>query len=60
MALPVDRRIDGAYEIILGRLSQADEKATVMKFFQMAKDSKKTWARICQTLICSGEFRTVY
>lgn len=60
LLLPADRRIDGAYELILGRLPQADEKAAIESFLNMADSPEKTWARICQSLICSGEFRTVY
>ena len=60
LSAPPDRRIDGAYELILVREPRSDERATVMKFLSMTEDVEKTWARICQTLICSGEFRTVY
>ena len=53
-------RIDAVYELILGRLPNAGEKATIESFLQRPKHDEKTWARICQTLICSGEFRTIY
>ncbi|MFT6620243.1 MAG: hypothetical protein ACJASX_003152 [Limisphaerales bacterium] len=31
-----------------------------MKFVDAGDDPVKTWTRVCQTLICSGEFRTLY
>lgn len=57
---PADERLDAAYELVLGRLPHANEKATIEKFLKTSADSEKTWARICQILICSGEFRTLY
>ena len=53
-------RLGDAYQLILGRLPTADERASVQTFLNASGESEKTWARICQTIICSGEFRTVY
>jgi mono/diheme cytochrome c family protein len=55
-----ERRLAAAYELILGRFPTEDEKATVERFLAGADDVEKNWARVCQTLICSGEFRTIY
>ncbi len=60
LSLAAGRRIDAAYELVLGRLPDDEERATVGRFLRSAADSEKTWARVCQTLICSGEFRTIY
>ena len=57
---PKAERVKAAYELILARLPEADEQTTVQKFLQRSDDEQKNWARVCQTLICSGEFRTVY
>lgn len=60
LSRPSAEQVDTVYELILGRLPEADERETVEKFLQRSNDEQKTWARVCQTLICSGEFRTLY
>lgn len=60
LAQPAAGRLNAVYELILGRLPEADELAHVQNFLQRSDDEEKTWARVCQTLICSGEFRTLY
>jgi len=59
---PVEQRVATAYELTLGRLPDDGERELVEKFFQQrpSDDSGLTWARICQTLFCSAEFRTLY
>lgn len=60
MLHPVDTRLDVAWLALLGRLPTPVETAAIEDFVSSAGESEQTWARICQTLICSGEFRTVY
>ncbi|MFT4693094.1 MAG: hypothetical protein ACI9OD_005338 [Limisphaerales bacterium] len=60
LAADVSARLDSAYELILGRYPEPDEQSAVMKFVDAGDDPVKTWTRVCQTLICSGEFRTLY
>ena len=60
MAAPAEDRIDAAYELAYARLANETERATLQKFVNSAGANEKTWSRICQTLICSGEFRTIY
>tara|TARA_R110002096_G_scaffold42144_7_gene113751 strand:+ start:994 stop:3537 length:2544 start_codon:yes stop_codon:yes gene_type:complete len=55
-----DRRIDFAYELILGRSPLESERQTAATFLQSNGHSEQTWTRLCQALMCSGEFRTVY
>ena len=59
---PAEQRLAAAYELTLGRLPSNVEREFVNKFFQQktSDDSERTWARICQTLFCSAEFRTLY
>ena len=59
---PVEQRVSAAYELILGRLPHDDEREFISGFLQQTgpDDFERTWARICQTLICSAEFRTLY
>ena len=57
---PESERLKAAYELILGRLPDAGERATIEEFLKNADNDQKSWSRICQTLFCSGEFRTIY
>ena len=57
---PEQGRMEMVYEMILGRLPRPDEAGVVRQFLQQSEDKQKNWARVCQTLMCSGEFRTVY
>ena len=59
---PAEQRLAAAYELTLGRLPSNVKREFVNKFFQQktSDDSERTWARICQTLFCSAEFRTLY
>lgn len=57
---PEPGRIAMVYETILGRLPRPDETSVVRNFLQQSEDKQKNWARVCQALLCSGEFRTVY
>lgn len=60
--LPEEQRVTAAYEFMFARLPFDDERKFVAKFFQQKTpdESERTWARICQTLFCSAEFRTLY
>lgn len=55
-----DQRLDFAYELILGRLPHEAERQTAAAFLKTNDHSEQTWARLCQTLMCSAEFRTIY
>jgi hypothetical protein len=60
--LPEEQRVNAAYELTLARLPFDEEREFVTKFFQQKTpdESERTWARVCQTLFCSAEFRTLY
>jgi hypothetical protein len=60
LGLPTGSRLEFAYELILGRHPETDERATVMDFVNADEDPERSWMRVCQTLLCSGEFRTLY
>ena len=60
LELPEEQRLKAVYETILGRLPDGEERKAMNDFRKRSKNEQKTWTQICQTLICSGEFRTVY
>lgn len=61
LARPEAERLRFAVELTLGRIPTADERALIDGFLASASgDAAESWAQICQTLICSGEFRMIY
>ena len=53
-------RIPFAYQLILGRNPDENERRTTRSFLKDGEDREKTWAHICQALLCSGEFRILF
>jgi len=49
-----------AYVLLLGREPDARERTAVATYLDFEQDRLAGLARLCQVLICSGEFRTVY
>jgi hypothetical protein len=49
-----------AYVLLLGREPGARERMAVTTYLDFNEDRIAGLARLCQVLICSGEFRTVY
>ncbi|MFP6900824.1 MAG: DUF1553 domain-containing protein, partial [Opitutales bacterium] len=61
LAHPDERRLGHAYEVTLGRPATAKESKLVEEFLASGSGTPaENWAQVCQTLICSGEFRTLY
>ena len=60
LAKPEAERLEFAYQLILSRPPSSSERTAAAKFLAGGADPAKTWARFCQTLMCSGEFRTIY
>ncbi len=54
-----DDPVDQARLLVLGRHPSDTERAAVEKFLAAANDERKALNKLCQTLMCSGEFRTV-
>ena len=66
-SLDDEKRIGLAYEIVFGRRPSEAEKTEALAFVNPADSSKKNdkqhrqnaWAKLCQALFCSAEFRFV-
>ena len=55
-----DDPVEQAWLLVLGRKPSDMERAAVERFLTVASDQRKALSQLCQALMCSGEFRTVY